>query len=154
MRIYLNKDVRQAATERMEWLFNEFENVVVCFSGGKDSTVTLNIALEVAEKLNRLPLKVMFLDQEAEWQTVIDYIREVMDDPRVDPIWLQIPIKLFNATSAKESWLYCWEEGEELIRLKHLTGFSKLFEDVEYKKAWTTKKQILAKKAEREKNKE
>lgn len=45
-------------------------------------------------------------------------------------------------------------EAEELIRLKHLTGFSKLFEDVEYKKAWTTKKQILAKKAEREKNKE
>lgn len=44
-------------------------------------------------------------------------------------------------------------EAEEMIRLKHLTGFSKLFEDVEYKKAWTTKKQILAKKAEREKNK-
>lgn len=116
MRIYLSKDVMQAATERMEWLFNEFENVIVCFSGGKDSTVTLNIALEVAEKLNRLPLKVMFLDQEAEWQTVIDYIREVMDDPRVDPIWLQIPIKLFNATSAKESWLYCWEEDEEWMR--------------------------------------
>ena len=42
-------------------------------------------------------------------------------------------------------------EAEGLIRLKHLTGFSKLFEDVEYKKAWTTKKQILAKKLEREK---
>lgn len=44
-------------------------------------------------------------------------------------------------------------EAEEMIRLKHLTGFSKLFEDIEYKKAWITKKQILAKKAEREKNK-
>lgn len=103
----------QAATERMEWLFNEFDNVIVCFSGGKDSTVTLNIALEVAERLGKLPLKVLFLDQEAEWATVIDYIREVMADPRVDPIWLQIPIKLFNATSANESWLYCWEAGEE-----------------------------------------
>lgn len=34
-------------------------------------------------------------------------------------------------------------EPEELIKLKHITGFSKLFEDVEYKKAWVTKQQIL-----------
>jgi hypothetical protein len=34
-------------------------------------------------------------------------------------------------------------EPEELLRLKHLTGFSKLFEDLDYKKAWMTKRQIL-----------
>jgi hypothetical protein len=33
-------------------------------------------------------------------------------------------------------------EAEELLRLKHITGFSKLFEDVEYKKSWEAKKQI------------
>jgi ParB-like chromosome segregation protein Spo0J len=33
-------------------------------------------------------------------------------------------------------------EPDELIRLKHVTGFSKLFENVEYKKAWETKRQI------------
>ena len=27
-------------------------------------------------------------------------------------------------------------ESEELVRLKHVTGFSKLFEDVEYNKSW------------------
>jgi len=37
-------------------------------------------------------------------------------------------------------------EAEEILRLKHITGFSKLFKDVEYKKAWTTKRQILIKK--------
>lgn len=37
-------------------------------------------------------------------------------------------------------------EPEELIRLKHLTGFSKLFENAEYKQAWTTKRQILIRK--------
>ena len=42
-------------------------------------------------------------------------------------------------------------EAEELIRLKHITGFSKLFENTEYKKAWLTKKQILLRKAERAK---
>ena len=37
-------------------------------------------------------------------------------------------------------------EPEELLRLKHITGFSKLFSDAEFKKAWVTKQQILIKK--------
>lgn len=31
---------------------------------------------------------------------------------------------------------------DELLRLKHVTGFSKLFENVEYRRAWETRKQI------------
>ncbi len=34
-------------------------------------------------------------------------------------------------------------EPDELLRLKHITGFSKLFEDKEYSKAWESRKQIL-----------
>lgn len=42
-------------------------------------------------------------------------------------------------------------EPDELVRLKHVTGFSKLFENVEYKKAWETKRQIeLRKQYEKE----
>lgn len=37
-------------------------------------------------------------------------------------------------------------EPEELLRLKHITGFSKLFADIEYKKAWMSKRQIELKK--------
>lgn len=33
-------------------------------------------------------------------------------------------------------------EPEELLRLKHITGFSKLFADTEYNRAWETKRQI------------
>lgn len=33
-------------------------------------------------------------------------------------------------------------EPEELLRLKHITGFSKLFADREYNKSWVTKNQI------------
>lgn len=44
-------------------------------------------------------------------------------------------------------------EPEELLRLKHITGFSKLFADAEYNKAWVSKRQILLKKQlEDEKN--
>jgi len=31
---------------------------------------------------------------------------------------------------------------EELLRLKHITGFSKLFEDTEYRKSWVTRSQL------------
>lgn len=33
-------------------------------------------------------------------------------------------------------------EADELIRLKHVTGFSKLFEDTQYRRAWETRRQI------------
>lgn len=41
-------------------------------------------------------------------------------------------------------------EAEELLRLKHITGFSKLFANAEYNKAWVTKNQILWKKQQEE----
>jgi ParB-like chromosome segregation protein Spo0J len=36
-------------------------------------------------------------------------------------------------------------EADELLRLKHITGFSKLFANVKYQKAWQTKHQIKLK---------
>jgi len=43
-------------------------------------------------------------------------------------------------------------EPEELLKLKHITGFSKLFADVEYKKAWETRNQIVQRKTYFENN--
>lgn len=45
-------------------------------------------------------------------------------------------------------------EPEEILKLKHITGFSKLFEDVEYKKAWETKKMMKMQKEYKLENKE
>lgn len=115
---YLQNNVFDESLKRIEYLFDNFPNVVVSFSGGKDSTVVLNLALKVAEAKGRLPLPVLFLDQEAEWDCNIDYIRTVMNDPRVKPLWLQIPFKLFNATSTTDQWLMCWEPDKEWIRPK------------------------------------
>ena len=118
MKIFLNQNVWDAALERMNRLFDEFENIVISTSGGKDSTVTMHLALQVAEERGRLPLKMMFLDQEAEYRMTIEYMRKAMADPRVEPIWVQAPIKLFNAASMSDPWLYCWRDGDEWMRPK------------------------------------
>lgn len=118
MKIYQKYDVYEAALARINYLFDEFSNRAVSISGGKDSTVILNLALQVAEQRGELPLKVVFLDQEAEWQMVIDYLREQKKDPRIEMYWYQMPIRLSNATSHDENWLQCWEDGKEWMRPK------------------------------------
>lgn len=117
-RSYIGKNVYEAALDRIRWVFDEFEDIAVGFSGGKDSTVTLEMALTVAREKNRLPIDVVFLDQEAEWQCVIDYIRSVMDRDEVNCRWLQIPFKMTNNTSTTSQWLYAWEEGGDWLRDK------------------------------------
>ena len=134
MKIFLDQTVWDAALARMERLFDEFENVVVSFSGGKDSTVTLEMALIVARKKNRLPLKVYFLDQEAEWQSVIDYVDQVMRRPEIDPLWIQVPIFLPNSISQEQPFLITWEEGRQWMRDKSpiaITSGHVLKEDAE-----------------------
>jgi predicted phosphoadenosine phosphosulfate sulfurtransferase len=118
MKFYLKENVYDAALNRIRYLFDEFPNVIVNVSGGKDSTVVRNLALQVAEEKGRLPLKVFFCDLEAEWQTVIEYLRVIMADPRIEPIWMQIPMRLFNATSIDVPYLHCWEPGKEWMREK------------------------------------
>lgn len=44
-------------------------------------------------------------------------------------------------------------EPEELLKLKYITGFAKLFEDTDYNKAWETKRQIQEKKKFRDSQK-
>lgn len=140
MKVFKNQNVYEAALDRIRYLFDEFPNVVVAFSGGKDSTVILNMALKVAEEKNRLPISVVFIDQEAEWQNVINYVEDIMYDKRVIPYWLQIPIKLFNSTSTTEEWLITWEQGKKWMREQNPISikenkydtdrFSKLFDKV------------------------
>ncbi len=109
LRIYSNQNVVDAARDRFEMIFREFDNVVVRVSGGKDSTVILALALEVAAELDRLPVKVYWLDQEAEWESTVDIVRRWMYRDDVDPLWLQVPFRIFNAASTVDHWLHAWD---------------------------------------------
>jgi predicted phosphoadenosine phosphosulfate sulfurtransferase len=102
-------NVYDAAIKRFEYLFDNFDKVVVSFSGGKDSTVCLNLALEVAKKKNKLPLDVYFWDEEAIHPDTIEYVERVRQLPEIRFKWLCIPIRHRNACSRKEPYWQCWD---------------------------------------------
>ncbi len=115
----LSRNVYDAALDRIRWLFEEFDNKVsVSNSGGKDSTVVVELALAVARERDALPLNVTWLDQECEFQSTVDYQRWMADRPEINFHWYQIPFKLYNATNHENPWLNVWGEGEEWVRPK------------------------------------
>lgn len=121
MRYYKKETVLEAALDRIRYLFDEFPVVIVCMSGGKDSTVCLELCLTVAKEKNRLPLRVMWIDQEAEWQGTVDYVAEVMCRKCVLPMWYQMPMVITNNASSYERYAYCWDEKnkDKWIHPKH-----------------------------------
>lgn len=114
-KLYLQTDVLAAARQRIAWTFDYFQVVVVSVSGGKDSTVLANLAHDEAQRRQR-PLHLFFLDQEAEYEATITHMRELMALPQAVPHWLQVPVRMTNATSYEAEWLRAWEPGEDWMR--------------------------------------
>lgn len=105
-------NVMEAARARIAWLFEEFDgNVHVAISGGKDSTVVMELAAEAARARGER-LSVYCLDQEAEWQSTRDHLRHTADRDDIDMTWYQVPFRLFNATSIEQEWGHMWPTEE------------------------------------------
>lgn len=111
--IYKETNVFDEALNRIRMLYDYHDEVIVCMSGGKDSTVLFNLTLKVASEKNRLPLKVFWLDQEAEWQHTVDYMDWVMHLPEVEPLWFQIPFDFTNSLSPQTNFIHLWDEAEK-----------------------------------------
>ena len=123
-----NKNVLEAARERISLLFDHFETINVSVSSGKDSTVLYFLALQEAVKRNR-KIIVFFQDQEAEYSASIDIMRILMKHPNVIPAWYQVPIYMTNATSYKDYFLYAWGPGEQWMREKDAIAIHSIDED-------------------------
>ena len=50
VRKYLDKDVYEALKERLKFIFEEFDNIYVSFSGGKDSGLLLNLFIRILKR--------------------------------------------------------------------------------------------------------
>lgn len=105
---YLEINIYEAAVERLKYIFGNFEKVYFSFSGGKDSSVMVQLAIEIARELNKLPISVLFIDLEAQYKATIDHVSEIMALPEIVPYWICLPIHLRNAVSMYQPQWVCW----------------------------------------------
>ncbi|MCA4013229.1 DUF3440 domain-containing protein [Vibrio vulnificus] len=106
-------NVLEAAQQRVRYLFDNFDNVYVSFSGGKDSGVLLNLALEEAEKRGRLPLDILIVDFEAQYKETQLFIERIISSKKVNPYWICLPISLRNSLSQFQPKWLCWDPKRE-----------------------------------------
>lgn len=119
--VYQPENVLEKAQERIRKIFDDYENVCVSISGGKDSTVLCHLVLSEAHRRNR-KASVFFLDEEVDYEATIDQIKYLMFDlfpENAVPIWYQFPFHLTNAASLTEGQLIAWEPGKHKVWMRH-----------------------------------
>lgn len=114
---YLDIDVYTATQQRLKYIFDEFDNVLVAFSGGKDSGVLLNLAYEYAQKNNQLnKMGMYFLDYEAQYEMTINYVKKIFDKYKnIKRYWLCLPNSVPSATSMSNGFWIPWEKAKKDI---------------------------------------
>ena len=127
---YNDQDVLSAARDRIAYAFDNFERLYVSFSGGKDSSVMLHLALDEAKRRNR-KIGVLIVDLEAQYQLTIEHLEEMVtaNAEYIDLHWLAAPLLLRNAVTNYEPRWMCWdpEKKDVWVRKPHplsVTDFS------------------------------
>lgn len=107
---YQEKNVFDAAQERIRFAFDNCERVYVSFSGGKDSSVMLHMVMMEAIKRDQI-VGVLIVDLEAQYKHTIEHIEEMagMYKDHIDLHWICQPLLLRNAVTAYEPRWKCWD---------------------------------------------
>ena len=104
--------VYDATIKRLEFIFSEFDNVYVSFSGGKDSGVLLNLCIDFIRK-NRLNRKlgVLHLDYEAQYEMTTDYVNKTLksNSDILDVYRCCVPFKVTTCTSMFQTYWRPWD---------------------------------------------
>jgi len=112
---YIDKDVLTSALERIEFVFNIADHVIFSVSGGKDSSVMVQLAEIVAKKLNKT-FDVMYIDFEAQYKETIKHIYELKKLKHIKDFYhICLPMYLRNAVSVLQPKWICWNKDDEDI---------------------------------------
>lgn len=112
-RVYKQINVYDAANERIDFIFKNFERVYLSFSGGKDSGVMLNLVLEYMKKNNiKQKLGIQIMDNEANYEYSMQFMHRMIQENRamLDVYWCCLPITLPCTVSSYEIDWQCWGE--------------------------------------------
>lgn len=112
---YLTKNVYDAANERIDYIFKNFEKIYVSFSGGKDSGVLLNLVVDYMRKHNvKQKVGVLFLDLEGQYKLTEEYMINALkkDADLFEVFWCCLPINLRNAVSVYQPFWTPWDKAQ------------------------------------------
>jgi predicted phosphoadenosine phosphosulfate sulfurtransferase len=124
-KIKLDLNVYEAAKQRIEWTFDNFDKIYLSFSGGKDSTVMLHMVMDEAIKRNK-EIGLLIVDLEGQYKLTINHMLECVKMYRnyIDLYWVCLPIHLRNAVSVFEPFWLCWDEHKKNDWIREQPTFS------------------------------
>lgn len=123
MTVQLNVSVYQAAMQRIAYLFEEFDNIYVSFSGGKDSGVLLNLCLQyIQQHAPERSIGVFHIDYEAQYSATTEYVDRVYASlpARFDQLRCCIPLKCPTCTSMFEDHWRPWDPDKQALWVRPL----------------------------------
>lgn len=123
-KIYLEKNVLDATFERLEFIFENFDNIYFSVSGGKDSSVMVQLANMVSKKYNK-KFDVLFIDLEAQYRLTIEHVYELKKLSQIRDFYhVALPLALRNAVSILQPKWICWEEESKHLWVRDLPADS------------------------------
>lgn len=118
-RTYTGIDVMNASMERLTDAYGEGHRVVVSFSAGKDSGVTLELAILAARDAGRLPVEVVMRDEEIMLPGTFEYAERCAMREETDFHWIYARQPITNAFARGNPYWWVFDEQlqpEEWVR--------------------------------------
>lgn len=118
-------NVLDSTNERLKIIFNDFENVLVAFSCGKDSGVMLSLAYKYAKENNMLhKLAVYYEDYEAGYKYTDEYAERTFAELQIDrKYWLCLPISAACSVSMYEPRWIPWDKDKKDIWVREMPDY-------------------------------
>lgn len=126
-KIYLNKNVYEAMQERLDFIFGEFENIYVSFSGGKDSGMVLNLCLQYMRSHGiTKKIGVFHQDFEAQYTETTNFVERTMTgyQDQIRPYWVCMPMSCKTATSMYEQYWIPWDTAKKDIWVRDMPPYN------------------------------
>jgi predicted phosphoadenosine phosphosulfate sulfurtransferase len=114
---YREQNVLEAARERVHYIFDEFDQVYLSVSGGKDSSVQMQLVRDVLKERDRgETFDVLFVDLEAQYTATIKQMETLIENSQHvlgEVYWVCLPLSLRNAVSQIQPKWTCWNPDEQ-----------------------------------------